>query len=71
MKTMTKNSLSEVGKVVRIEYDEENDELHVVLEINDPKFKKRILQGREYQDMISLKGTSVRVMKVASKKRSE
>jgi len=70
-KTATKNSLSEVGKVIRIEYDEDEDKLLVVLEISDSKFKRRVLSGREYQDLISINGTSVRVMKVASKKRSE
>lgn len=65
------NLASEVGRVIRIEWDEESDNLQLVLEINDPSFKKKILQGGEYQDLISLSGTKVKVMKVASRRKND
>lgn len=61
---------SEVGRVIRIEWDEDNDNLRLVLEISDPAFKRKILQGGEYQDLISISGTSVKTMKVASRRKT-
>lgn len=54
-----------VGKVIRVEWNSDTDELRVVLEITDPAFKKRVLHGKDFQDILTIQGKDVMV--VASK----
>ena len=58
-----------VGKVIRVEWDEDTDVVRIVMEITDPVFKKRVLHSRDLRDVISLKGKDVMV--VASKSKDE
>jgi len=54
-----------VGKVIRVEQDEETGVVRLVMEITDPKFKRHVLSSRSFQDIISISGRDVMV--VASK----
>ena len=54
-----------VGAITKIIWDEENDVLQVVMEITDPVFKKRVLNTKDFQDIINFNGKDVMV--VASK----
>lgn len=58
---------SNVGKIVKIIWDEETDVVQIVMEITDPVFKDRVLHTKEFQDVISFEGKDV--MMVASKSR--
>lgn len=57
----------QVGKVIRVEWNEETDEVRVVMEITDPVFKRRVLNSKDLQDILSIKGKDVMV--VASKRK--
>ena len=59
----------QVGKVIRVEWDDDTGEVRIVMEITDPKFKKRILQSTDYQDILSIKGKDVMI--IASKPNKE
>lgn len=48
-----------VGKVVRVEWDKETDEVRLVMEITDEVFKRKVMQSKDFQDIISLKGKDV------------
>lgn len=58
-----------VGRVIRIEWDEETDTVRLVMEITNEDFKRRVLHGKEFQDIITLNGKDVMV--VASKSKNE
>jgi len=58
-----------VGKVIRIEWDQETGEVRIVMEITDEKFKSRVLHNRDFQDILSIKGKDVMI--VASKSTKE
>ena len=58
-----------VGRVIRVEYDEETEVVRLVMEITDPVFKKRVLHSRDLRDVISIKGKDVMV--VASKSKTD
>jgi len=57
--------MEKVGKVIRVEWDTETDEVRVIMVITDPVFKKRVLNSKDLQDILSIKGKDVMV--VASK----
>lgn len=54
-----------VGKIIRVEWDQDTNEVRIVMEILDPMFKSRVLHSRDLQDIISISGKDVMV--VASK----
>ena len=56
-----------VGRVIRVEYDEETEVVRLVMEITDPIFKKRVLHSRDLCDVISIKGKDVMVIASKSK----
>lgn len=60
---------SKVGTVIRVEWNEQTDEVLMVMEITDPKFKKRVLHSKDFEDVITLSGKDVMV--VASRSRDE
>jgi len=64
-------SEQKVGKVIRVEWDQETDEVRVVMEITDPVFKKRVLNSKDLQDILSIKGKDVMVVASRSKDGSE
>lgn len=51
-----------VGKVVRVEWDQETGSVRVLLEILDPVFKSRILHSKDLQDILTIKGKDVMVV---------
>jgi hypothetical protein len=56
-----------VGRVIRVEYDEETEVVRLIMEITDPIFKKRVLHSRDLSDIISIKGKDVMVVASKSK----
>lgn len=51
-----------VGKIIRVEWDQETDEVRLIMEILDPVFKSRVLHSKDLQDIISIKGKDVMVI---------
>ena len=51
-----------VGKVVRIEYNEETDDLNIVIEVTDFDFKRSMLKSHDLQDLIKLDGKDVMIV---------
>ena len=47
-----------VGEVVRIEYNQEDDSVKVVIEILDENFKQRLLHDKDLADTIKIVGKS-------------
>lgn len=58
-----------IGEVIRVELDQETGAVRLVMEITDPKFKRRVLASKDLQDVIALEGK--RVMVVASKSKKD
>jgi len=58
-------SEQKVGKVIRVEWDEDTGTVRLVMEITDPWFKSRVIHSKEFEDIISLNGKDVMV--IASK----
>ena len=56
------NSEHKIGDVVRVEWNEEEDTVRIVMNITDPVFKRRIIHMKEYQDIMSIKGKDVMVV---------
>ena len=56
-----------IGKVVRVEWNQEDNSVRLVLEIEDENFKSRVLHSKDYEDIIVINGLDVMI--VASKKR--
>lgn len=46
----------EVGELRWIEYDPETKQMSILIDINDESFKKELLQHREIQHIIMIKG---------------
>lgn len=67
MMMMTLESKS-VGKVIRVEWDEGKDSVRLVMEITDPKFKRRVLASKDLQDIMTINGKDVMVVASRSKK---
>lgn len=59
----------QVGKVIRVEWDKETDEVRLVMEITDPVFKRRVLHSKDFQDILTINGKDVMV--VASRRKDE
>lgn len=58
-----------VGKIIRIEWDQDTNDVRIVMEITDDNFKKKVLRSKDYQELISINGTDVMI--VASKKKEK
>ena len=56
---MTFKSEKKVGKLIRIELDEETGVVHMVIEITDSVFKARVLHNKDIQDIITIKGKDI------------
>jgi predicted Abi (CAAX) family protease len=48
-----------VGKVVRVEWNQQENSVRLVLEITDESFKSRVLHSKEYEEILSICGTDV------------
>lgn len=66
---MTTSREKLVGKVIRVEFDQETGEVRIVMEITDEKFKLRVLHNKDFQDILNIKGKDVMI--VASKSTKE
>lgn len=66
---MTSSDGKPVGKVIRVEWDEEADSVRLVMEITDPYFKSRVIHSRTFQDILTINGKDVMV--IASKSKSD
>ena len=54
-----------VGKIIRIEWDKETNEVRVVLDITDPSFKARVIHNKDFEDILTIRGKDAII--VASK----
>lgn len=68
MMTTISSETKQVGRVIRVEWDEEEDSVRLVMEITDPYFKSRVIHSRTFQDILSIKGKDVMVVASKSKK---
>jgi hypothetical protein len=66
---MTAESKKIVGKIIRIEWNTEDNSVRVLMDIIDPAFKARILHSKDLQDIITVEGRDIVV--VASNKKKE
>ena len=48
-----------VGRVLRVEWDQDTNEVRLVLEITDEKFKERVLHSRDLKDLLTIKKREV------------
>jgi hypothetical protein len=48
-----------IGKVIRVEYDTKTKEMILVLNVEDPDYKKRILRDFKNSDKLIIKGETV------------
>ena len=55
-------SSNNIGRIIRIEYDEDTGEMRLIMEITDSKFKSRILHSNTYDDVITISGKDVVVI---------
>ena len=55
-----------VGKVIRVEWNQEDNSVRLVLEVTDELFKSRILHSKDYEDLLVISGKDLMV--VAKKK---
>ena len=53
------NGEKSVGRVLRVEWDQDTDEVRLVLEITDEKFKERVLHSRDLKDLLTIKKREV------------
>jgi hypothetical protein len=51
--------MKEVGKIIRIELDDETDEMFIVMEITDKNFKRRVMDSGDLKDLIAIKGRKI------------
>jgi hypothetical protein len=65
---MTISSDQKVGKVIRVEWDQETDTVRLVMEIIDPVFKSRVIHSKSFEDILSISGKDVMVIASKSKK---
>lgn len=56
-----------VGKVIRVEWNQAENSVKLVLEITDESFKSRILHSKDYESLLSIDGLNV--ISVASKRK--
>jgi uncharacterized protein (DUF1330 family) len=48
-----------VGKVIRVEWNQEENSVRLVMEIDDEDFKSRVLHSKEYEEILSIRGLDV------------
>ena len=58
---MSFDDKKQVGKVIRVEWDQETDEVRLIMEITDDWFKKKVIHSKDFQDILSLRGKDVMV----------
>jgi hypothetical protein len=57
-----------VGKVIRVEWDQDTDTVRLIMEITDPRFKSRVIHSKSYEDIMSISGKDVMIIASKSKK---
>ena len=58
---------SSIGKVIRVEWNQEDGSVRLVIEITDDSFKSRVLHSKEYEDLLVISGTEVGMIIVKRK----
>jgi len=58
---------NKVGRVIRVEWDQETDSVRVVMEIIDPVFKRKVIHTKDFQDILTISGKDVMVVASRSK----
>ena len=58
-----------IGKIIRVEWDVEENVVRLVMEITDSKFKSRVIHSKAYEDIMSINGKDVMI--VASRSKNE
>lgn len=53
---------SNIGKVIKVEWDQDTDEVRITLEITDTEFKSRILHSKEFEDILTINGRDLIVV---------
>lgn len=56
-----------VGKVVKVIWEEDTDSVQIVMEITDPDFKNKVIHSKDFQDILTFNGKDV--MLIASRKK--
>ena len=65
---MTQSDRS-IGKVIRVEWNQEENSVKLVLEITDEQFKWHVLHSKDFEDLISFDGKDV--IKIASRRNGD
>jgi len=59
---MIQSKEKSVGKVIRVEWNKEENSVRLVLEITDEGFKSQVLHSKDFEDLIAFNGTNVMVV---------
>ena len=62
------SSDQKIGRVVRVEWEQETDTVRLIMEITDPVFKSRVIHSKSFEDILSISGKDVMVVASKSKK---
>jgi len=53
---------SKVGTVIRIEWNKDTGEVHIVMDITDQSFKARVLHNKDFEDILTITGKDVMII---------
>ena len=56
------NCDKQVGKVIRVEYDEESGDVRIVIDITDPIFKDKVIYNRDFKYILTIRGKDAIIM---------
>jgi len=62
------SSEKKIGRVVRVEWEQDTGVVRLVMEITDPVFKSRVIHSKSFEDILSISGKDVNVIASKSKK---
>ena len=65
------SSEQKLGKVIRVESEQDTGVVRLVMEITDPVFKSRVIHSKAFEDILSISGKDVIVIASKSKKKDE
>jgi hypothetical protein len=60
---------NKVAEIIRVEWDQETEEVRIIMNVIDPWFKSKVLHNKEYADILTIKGRDVMI--VATKENKE
>ena len=53
------SSSKTVGKIIRVEIDEEDNDVRIVMRITDEMFKYRVIHSRDFEDILRINGRDI------------